>query len=76
MNNILEPENNIRKFMLEKPFTKSSLAREADVTTKTIDRMLSRQRTRIDSKIKVSRALGRELSEVFPFIDEQGVTNE
>ena len=58
-------ENLVQQFREDKPWSKAELARKAGVAPQTIAKMESFQPTNRNSQIKVAKALGKTLKEVF-----------
>ena len=62
----VESLNKVEHFREMNAWSKSDLARKSAVAWKTISKMEQREKTGRLSKIKVARALGKNLNEVFP----------
>ncbi len=65
--------NNVRKIRESKMMSKAELARKADVTVQTIDRIEKGNDCRLDTKRKIILALGYKLGDRSKiFVDESG----
>lgn len=62
----MEPRNRVVELRRELAWTRTELARQAGVALATVVRMETGQVTREDSKLKISKALGRSYGYVFP----------
>ena len=67
--------NNVRQIRESKMMSKAELARKADVTVQTIDRIEKGNDCRLDTKRKIILALGYKLGDRSKiFVDSSGVT--
>ena len=65
-------KNNVRKLRMERMMSKAELARRAEVSTLTVDRVERGMPCRMDTKRKILEALGLQPSaakDVFPDVD-------
>lgn len=65
-NNKQEKENNLQEFIDGKAWSVAETARKADVSDKTIRKMLNKERTARKSKVKVAIAFSVNAKEIFP----------
>ena len=68
--NIVAKSNSVRQIRESKMMSKAELARKADVTVQTIDRIEKGNECRLDTKRKIILALGYKLADRTRIFDE------
>lgn len=63
---IKEPKNNLRQVMDKRGWSIAETARRANITDKTVRKMINHEKTARNSKIKIAIALEVSAKEIFP----------